>query len=113
MLLPNGDRAIVDVRKLRDYCLNPDSPRGRHKARVFRRALGLTKADVSKLRQRLLLAARTEEARAGISDVYGQRYSIEFLMVTETGRARIQSGWIVLPGATEPRFTTCYVKGKK
>ena len=27
MLLPNGKRAIVDVRKLRDYCLNPDNPR--------------------------------------------------------------------------------------
>jgi hypothetical protein len=26
MLLPYGDRAIVDIRKLRDYCLNPDIP---------------------------------------------------------------------------------------
>src|SRR5436853_7876618 len=39
MLLPNGKRAIVDIRKLRDYCLNPDNPRGSGKARVFARAL--------------------------------------------------------------------------
>jgi hypothetical protein len=30
-------RAIADVRKLAGYSLNPSHPRGRHKARVFRR----------------------------------------------------------------------------
>ena len=34
-MLPKGERAIVDLRKLRDYCLNLDGARGRHKARVF------------------------------------------------------------------------------
>jgi hypothetical protein len=108
--LPNGDRAIVDIRKLRDYCLNPGSPRGRHKARVFLKALGLTRADASKLRKELLQAARTEEAVLGTRDQYGQRYGIEFLMETEAGSALVHSGWIVLSGTTEPRFTTCYVK---
>jgi hypothetical protein len=111
--LPNGDRAIVDIRKLRDYCLNPGSPRGRHKARVFLRAIGLTKADAPELRRVLLAAARTEEATVGTHDQYGQRYSIEFLMETESGNARVHSGWIVLSGTTEPRFTTCYVKKGK
>lgn len=40
MRLPNGARAILDARKLVDYCLNPDSPRGRHKARVFASSRG-------------------------------------------------------------------------
>lgn len=39
--IPNAARAIVDIEKLRDYCLNPEHPRGRHKARVFARRLGL------------------------------------------------------------------------
>jgi len=39
--LPNGDRAILDIRKLEDYCLSPSHPRGRHKARVFQRVLGV------------------------------------------------------------------------
>ena len=108
--LPNGDRAIVDLRKLRDYCLNPSSPRGRHKARVFLKALGLTRADAPRLQKELLQAAQTGEAVPGIRDEYGQRYGIEFLMVTGSGRERIHSGWIVLSGTTEPRFTTCYVK---
>jgi hypothetical protein len=43
-LLPNGARAILDIRKLADYCLNPAHLRGRHKARVFRQALRLNVA---------------------------------------------------------------------
>ncbi len=35
MKLPNGGRAVVEIAKLRDYCLNPAHPRGRHNARVF------------------------------------------------------------------------------
>ncbi len=42
MKLPNGERAVVDIIKLQDYCLNPAHPRGQHKARVFAAALGLT-----------------------------------------------------------------------
>jgi hypothetical protein len=42
--LPNGNRAIVDGQKPTDYCLSPTHPRGRHKARVFREALGIGQA---------------------------------------------------------------------
>jgi len=41
MRLPGGDAAVVDLRKLTEYCLNPDHPRGKHKARVFA-TLGFT-----------------------------------------------------------------------
>ena len=58
MLLPHGERAIVDIRKLRDYCLNPDRLRGKGKARVFAFALGLSAADAPELREKLLEAAR-------------------------------------------------------
>jgi hypothetical protein len=52
--LPNGDRAILDIRKLEDYCLSPLHPHGRHKARVFRQALGLQQNDAAWLRGVLL-----------------------------------------------------------
>jgi hypothetical protein len=51
---PNGKLAIVDIRKLRDYCLNPDNPRGSAKARVFASALGITAKDVGKLRGKIV-----------------------------------------------------------
>jgi len=113
MRLPNGERAIVDLRKLRDYCLNPDSPRGRHKARLFAAALGLTAAEAPHLRAKLLEVAQTEDAQQGELDLYGQRYTIEFEMETQVGKATVRSGWIILHGKAAPRLTTCYLKKRK
>jgi hypothetical protein len=42
--LPNGERAVIGIEKLREYSLNPLHSRGRHKARVFWAALALTQA---------------------------------------------------------------------
>ena len=113
MRLPNGERAIVDLRKLRDYCLNPDSPRGRHKARVFAAALGLSAEDAPRMQAKLREIARTGDATLGEGDLYGQRYTIDFEMVTGVEKAMIRSCWIVLRGKTAPRLTTCYVKKRK
>lgn len=52
--LPNAERAILDIRKIADYCLSPEHPRGRHKARVFRDALELKQDDAEWLRHALL-----------------------------------------------------------
>jgi len=56
-MLPNGDRAIFDLRKLVDYCLDPAHSRGRHKARVFRESLGMGRAEATELRTLLLSGA--------------------------------------------------------
>lgn len=40
MIIPFSDRAIVDVRKLRDYCPNSEHDEGKHKAILFDSALG-------------------------------------------------------------------------
>ena len=53
MKLPNGDRAIVDIRKLRAYCLNLHHARGRNKARVFA-SVGIRETDAEELRAALL-----------------------------------------------------------
>ena len=113
MLLPNGERAIVDLNKLRDYCLNPDSPKGRHKARVFAAALGITIAEAVHLQAKLLEAARTEDAQRGELDIYGQRYTIDSEIETQVGKVTVRSGWIILHGKTVPRLTTCYVRKRK
>lgn len=109
MNLPNADRAVVDPAKLRDYCLNPDHPRGRHKARVFAAALGLRARDADLLRETLLSAALTGEANPAERDDYGQRYVLDFEMSGATGRALIRSAWIVRQGEDFPRLASCYV----
>ena len=47
MRLPNANRAVLDIRKIEDYCLSASDPRGRHKARVFREALELERGDAA------------------------------------------------------------------
>jgi hypothetical protein len=49
--LPHRERAVLDLRKIEDYCLNPQHPRGRHKARLFLEALGIQRTDAPWLRE--------------------------------------------------------------
>lgn len=108
MKLPNGERAIVDVQKLRAYCLNPQHPRGRNKARVFA-SVGIRQGDAEELQAALLAAARNADARLGVANPYGQRYVLDFDLVREGRTVRIRSTWIVRIGEDLPRLTSCYV----
>jgi len=102
---------VVDVAKLRDYCLSDTHPRGRHKARVFRSRLGLTTDDVELLRRALLDAVRDrqDDLRPTDTDEYGQRYVLDFAMTTAAGTATVRSAWIVLAGQDVLRLISCYV----
>jgi hypothetical protein len=102
---------VVDLRKLRDYCLSDTHPRGRHKARVFRSRLGLTSADATFLQQTLLDAARArrDQLRLANADEYGSRYTLDFEITTLVGTARVRSAWIVVRGQNVLQLTTCFV----
>jgi hypothetical protein len=108
MKLPNGDHAIVDIRKLLEYCLNPQHPRGRNKARVFA-SVGIRETDAVELRTALVTAARETDAQLGVANVHGQRYIIDFDLVSHRRVVRIRSTWIVRVGDELPRLTSCYV----
>ena len=109
MGLPRGDQAEVDPRKLTDYCLSPTHPVGKHKAAVFRAALGVTAEDAELVRAWLVSAAVSGEPVAEHADEYGQRYRIDFEASTPHGRATVRSAWIVRTGEDFPRLTTCYI----
>jgi hypothetical protein len=70
MKIPGGDAAIVDRQKLTGYCLNPEHPRGKHKARVFA-TLGFTAENADALRAALLMAAASGDAQPAASDQFG------------------------------------------
>jgi hypothetical protein len=108
MKLPNGERAIVDIRKLQGYCLNPQHSRGRNKARVFASA-GIRQADAEELGTALLAAACNAEARLGIANPYGQRHIVDFDLVRRDRTLRVRSTWIVRIGEDLPRLTSCYL----
>ena len=112
MKLPNADRAVVPVEKLRDYSLNAAHPEGKHKARVFAALLGFTEADAEKLREMVLIAALTQEAVEGLTDEHGTRYRIDFETQGLRGAVLIRTAWHIDTGETDPRLVSCYVKRK-
>jgi hypothetical protein len=77
MKLPNPHKAVVEISKLRDYSLNVDHPVGRHKARVFKAALGLTVQQADWLRTQALELVFAGEAAAGPQLVFGDTYVID------------------------------------
>lgn len=108
MLIPNLEKAVVDIRKLRDYCLNPNHDDGKHKARLFLSTLEMTADHAEELRQILLTVVKTHEARLGRKDEFGQRYTLDFTLEWQNRSATVRSGWIVEHDSEVPRLTTCY-----
>jgi hypothetical protein len=108
MLIPNAENAVVDIRKLRDYCLNPEHDDGKHKARLFSSILGITASNAQELRQILLDVIQTHEARLGRQDEFGQRYTLDFTITWQNKSATLRSGWIIEHSSAIPRLTTCY-----
>jgi hypothetical protein len=106
---PYSDRAVLDIRKIEDYCLNAPHPRGRHKARVFRKALELQRADASWLRGVLLDAARSNEARQLEADMWGSHWRIDVTVERHARTVVVRTIWIVRTGEKMPRFVTCWV----
>jgi hypothetical protein len=107
--IPGGEAAIVDREKLTGYCLNPEHPRGKHKARVFA-TLGFTVENADDLRAALLTAAATVDALPAASDQFGDRYVLEFETSGPRGVGTLRSLWIVRRGERTPRLTSCFVK---
>lgn len=112
MKLPNPHQAVVEIEKLREYCLSRDHPRGRHKARMFQEKLGMSDEHAERLQSDLLDAAY-HEAHEGISDAYGRRFLIDLEMTGPGGQATVRSAWIVRVNEEFPRFVSCYVLLRK
>jgi len=109
MRLPNADRAIFDIRKIEDYCLSASHPRGRHKARVFREALGLNPGDAGWLRDALLQAVRSSEAQQVSADDWGSYWRVDATVRRQGRSAMVRMVWIMRNGEDIPRFVTCWV----
>jgi len=110
MKLPNPHKAVVEIRKLRDYSLNVDHPVGRHKARVFKAALGLTVQQADWLQTQALEVAVTGEVAMASRSVFGDTYVIDAWITYKGKTALVRFSWIVEFGTDFPRLTSCYVR---
>lgn len=109
MFVPNAENAFVDIRKLTDYCLNPNHEIGKHKAQVFKSALNIDIEDAEKLSETLLFAVKNTEAQIGKFDKFGQRYTVDFELENNDKKATIRSGWIIKTERDFPSLTTCFI----
>jgi hypothetical protein len=107
--LPHWQRAIIDLRKLRDYCLDRERPRGRHKARVFREALGIGPEDAEWLTNAILQALPSHDAAIIETDTFDERWRVDVPALRQERTAVIRTLWIFKSGEDRPRLVTCWV----
>ena len=108
--LPNHAHAEIDIRKLRDYVLNPQHPEGRHKARVFLSALGLTAQDSEWLAAAIIEKLPGADAIPTNVSPWGALYRLDIDIVRGSRCAKVRAGWLCRDRSTTP--TTCFVVGE-
>ena len=108
-LLLNYELAVFDVGKLQNYCLSEMHPRGRHKARVFREALGVSSVDAPWLRTVLLEGIACSEATPRDDDEYGSRWVVDIPVTRGQKTAFVRTLWIIGLENELPRFITCWI----
>lgn len=105
------NRLMINPRKLTHYALDPDSPRGKHKAVLFRKLLGFTKENYVILMQQLKDKCWEAEGTFHSEDQFGKRYTVDVLIEGTAGQQHIvRTGWIVPPETQEAHLVTVYVK---
>ena len=107
--IPDAERAVLDIRKIEAYCLDPSHPRGRHKARVFREALGLGQRDAAWLRSAFLDGVQRAEATELAHDKFGIRWQVDISLTRQGRQVVVRTIWIVRSSEEIPRFVTCWV----
>ena len=102
---------VIDPSKLTKYVLNPNNDQGRHKARVFRAALGYTQANYQSLLDQLQTQALTSQAQLKRTDQYGRHLQVDLKIVGPNGKkAIVRTGWLVELNHDIAYLTTLYVK---
>ena len=100
-VLPNGDPAMLDLRKLVDCCLNPTYARGRHKARVFRKFSRhrATRTRLSCERSCCPAAPRARRQFRFRATRRGDRWQTDVAVSRQGRRSMVRTIWIIRHGA--------------
>ncbi|NEO52745.1 MAG: hypothetical protein F6K54_06430 [Okeania sp. SIO3B5] len=106
------NQITINPRKLTEYALNPENPKGANKALMFERHLGFTKDNYELLLEQISTQALEAEAIFKSSDEHGDRYQIDLEIIgTQEGQKEIvRTGWIVERGINTARLITLYVR---
>jgi hypothetical protein len=101
----------IDPRKLTDYALDPESPKGKDKAQMFQRYLGYTKENHQILLDQINSLILDAEAIPQNEDQFGTRYQVdlEILGVEPQQREIVRTGWLIAPNSQQAKLTTLYI----
>lgn len=109
--LPNYANAIIPENKLLKYSLDPTHPRGKHKAIVFKSALGFDQSNWELLKQSILDELPYHEALATKEDEHGKRYKTIFPIEGPNGNTQdVIVTWIIKVGRDYPSLDSTWVK---
>ena len=109
--LPQYDRAEIRREKLEGYALNLAHPDGKHKALVFKSALGLEQDDWQWLQQQIIAELPYHEAIPKYADKHGERYEVLIPVTGKNGKiVLVATGWIIKRGTDYPYLTTAYIR---
>jgi hypothetical protein len=107
--LPKAREARIPTDKLIGYALDLTHERGRHKARVFASALGITSADWRYLHDQILEALPVGEVRATRITPFGVGYEVVVMIDGLNGATHpVITTWI-MDGDRPPRLTSTWV----
>lgn len=109
MKLPNGDQAKISMQKLIGYCLNLEHPSGKHKARVFESALGVTAENADILRELIQAAAVEGEIVQQDSTAFGQVFKVDWI-VPDTNGIELRTIWEITTKNPNPRLISAFIK---
>jgi hypothetical protein len=112
-ILQNARSAVIERAKLTRYCLDPDHEDGRHKARVFKAALGFDQANADDLISAIRSGIMTHEAEYLGETAHGFLWRVDLPIAGPRGTAAVRTGWIYEKGKDVPRLTTAYVLGRR
>ncbi len=106
-----ADEILIDTRKLTDYALDPDNPKGKDKAFMFQKHLGYTKENYQPLLDQIYAQALNAEAIPQNTDQYGTRYQIDIeIQGIESEQIEIvRTGWLIAPNSKQARLATIYI----
>ncbi len=109
-----ADTVLIDPRKLTEYVLSPDSPKGKDKAFLFRKRLGYTQENYQALLAQIQLKALDAAAIPKKKDNHGQRYQVDLEIhgIRFDQKEIVRTGWIISPGTKQARLTTAYINTK-
>jgi len=106
--LPGGERAEISSEKLVGYCLNPDHPSGKHKARVFASALGITQANPEALEKLIERSALEGNVVQQSVTEFGQILKVDW-PVPKTDII-LRTIWEIKRDSPSPRLVSAFIK---